>query len=112
MKSSCPDILYGRIRAPHFGLIKAPFHEHPCLSLSIMRLTLIALSALVAVASAQQEAFPECALKCLDDPDIADLCAGVCVTAPHPSQSDAVAETNLLAASRPFVSAQTPKPTG
>ena len=47
-----------------------------------MRFAPITLAALAAIASAQQEALPECALECLDSPEIAKYCAGVCVTTP------------------------------
>jgi len=69
----------------------------------MMRFALITLAVLT---SAQREAPPEYALEFLDNPDIADYCNGVCVTAPQLLQPEAVAETNILAVTRPSVSAQ------
>jgi len=86
--------------------------EYPCrLSLSTMRSALVAVAVIVAVASAQREAIPECGLKCLDeDPDVAEYCAGVYVPAPHLPQAGLTAEANISTGTQPFVSAQTTTP--
>ena len=73
-----------------------------------MRFALITLAVIVAVVSGQREAIPECGLKCLDeDPDAAEYCAGVYVSAPQLPQVRLTTKADILKATQPFASVQT-----